>query len=96
MAQELIDLVEQFCIYQCKQRDRVLVRARDANEDPVAGVELEFTGTGLSDATGITDAQGTFQTTFTAPSVPASQRNSTRTCSGCSSSLCRRHPRRRR
>lgn len=51
----------------------VLVRARDANEDPVAGVELALTGTGLADATGITDAQGAFLTTFTAPSVPASQ-----------------------
>jgi len=50
-------------------RTTVLVRVLDALDNPVEGVDLEFTGEGLSDAAGVTDAQGEFDFTFTAPEV---------------------------
>ena len=49
----------------------VLVRARDADDNPVAGVDLEFSGAGLADTTGTTNVQGEFTTHFDAPSVSA-------------------------
>jgi len=51
----------------------VLVRVRDASDDGVAGVELELGGTGLAATNGVTDAEGRFETTFTAPAVAEPQ-----------------------
>ncbi|HEV8595409.1 MAG TPA: ABC transporter substrate-binding protein [Thermoplasmata archaeon] len=51
----------------------ILVRTRDANDDPVAGVELRLTGVGLAATTGVTDSEGEFRTSFTAPAVSAPQ-----------------------
>lgn len=51
----------------------VLVRVRDANEDPIPGVDVELSGAGLAATTGTTDALGMFETTFTAPPVAAPQ-----------------------
>ena len=49
----------------------VVVRVVDSRDDPVEGVDLEFSGEGLSDAAGVTDAQGEFDLTFAAPDVSA-------------------------
>ena len=49
----------------------VLVRVLDGAGDPVADVDLEFVGEGLSAATGVTDAQGESEVEFTAPAVAA-------------------------
>jgi len=51
----------------------VLIRARDQDDNPVAGVDLDLTGTGLASPTGVTDGQGEFTVRFTAPSVTVPQ-----------------------
>jgi len=51
----------------------VLVRVRDALDDPVAGAGLSITGDGISATAGTTDGEGQFLLQFTAPSVAASQ-----------------------
>lgn len=50
----------------------LVVAVRDAADDPVEGVELEFDGAGLSTTVGTTPSNGTFFLYFVAPTVAVS------------------------
>lgn len=47
----------------------ILVQVRDAQDNPVEFVSLELTGEGLAETSGLTDAEGQFEATFTAPAA---------------------------